>query len=105
MRQYFINQNDFGIIFKMQLMDNNNQTINLVNTTLSIVIKYPDGTQHTCSGANISIIDTVNGLVQVTLQATDTAQLGEYAIYVGILSTGVFSVFSTNPINYTVQGR
>lgn len=103
MKQININQNDFGIILKMQLIDNNNQNINLVNTTLNVIIKYPDGTQHTSS--NITVIDIANGLVQITLQSIDTAQLGVYSVYVSITSTTVFSISSTNPINYTVVGR
>lgn len=102
MKSILINKNDFGMIIKTQLTDSNKQKINLVNTTLSVIIKYPDGTEH--SSTNVSIVDVLNGLIEITLTASNTAQEGIYSIYVGI-SNIYFSIFSTTPINYTVKAR
>lgn len=102
MKPILINKNDFGMILKTQLTDNNKQKINLVNTTLSVIIIYPDRTEHPC--VNVSILDVLNGLVEITLIALNTAQIGDYSVYVGISNEG-FSIFSTSPITYTVKAR
>jgi len=101
-RHINIVQYDFGIVFKIQLLDNNKEKINLVNSNVKVLNKYPNGIFNPIT--NIAILDSSKGNIEVTLKVADTTLLGDYFIYVGIDSAS-FNINAITPITYTVKTR
>jgi len=101
-RNINIVQYDFGIVFRIQLLDNNKDKINLVNSNVKVLNKYPNGIFTPIT--NIAILDSSKGTIEVTLKVEDTTLLGDYFIYVGIDSAS-FNINAIIPIAYTIKSR
>ena len=102
MRHINIVQFDFGIVFRIQLLDNNKDKINLVNSNVKVLNKYPNSIFIPMT--SIAILDSSKGTIEVTLKVADTTLLGDYFIYVGIDSPS-FNINAVIPIAYTIKSR
>lgn len=81
-KQILISQNDYGIVFNVQLLNEDKTPIVIGNDKISFYVVPPLGSiEDKLKVEDVNIIDNVKGVVEFELKPQHTANVGNHEIY------------------------